>query len=106
MHHIDVERLSRVVAQIPRYAELTLAERAEVLRIASGLRLKESGAAARVSPETIRARRQGIYRKLRVGGAYELVSMLLARTLWLLGAGEHAGTSAQDSRGAAVSDEE
>jgi len=86
MPEIDVEQLLRVVVEIPEYRDLTPAERAEVLRVAQGFQCKDSAAAASVSPETIRARRKRIYRKLRVPGAGELIAALLARSLRKLGA--------------------
>jgi DNA-binding CsgD family transcriptional regulator len=63
---------------------LTPAERAELLRIAQGFACKDSAAAARISPETIRARRKRIYRKLDVSGVGELLASMLAASLHLL----------------------
>jgi hypothetical protein len=53
----------------------------------SGIRCKDS-AAANVSPETIRARRKRIYRKLDVSGSIEVISALLALSLRMLANGE------------------
>jgi hypothetical protein len=49
---------------------------------------KDSAAAAGVSPETIRARRKRIYRKLDVPGSGELLASLLSLSLKMLAKGE------------------
>ena len=74
MPHIDVEVLTPFTARFLEGTNLTPAERSEVLRLAQGFACKDSAAAANVSPETIRARRKRIYRKLDVPGSGELVS--------------------------------
>ena len=56
--------------------------------MAQGFACKDSAAAAGVSPETIRARRKRIYRKLDVSGSGELISSLLALSLTMLAKGE------------------
>jgi len=76
-----------VAARFCGGASLTYLEKAEVLRIAQGLSIKDSAADEGVSPETIRARRKRIYRKLRAIGANELIADLLAYTLALLAHG-------------------
>jgi DNA-binding CsgD family transcriptional regulator len=108
MPHIDVEILSPFVAKYLEGSGLTPAERVEVLRMAQGFACKDSAAAANVSPETIRARRKRIYRKLHMAGSGELISALLAYSLKMLAAGERIeprpvvaqGTTAQPAAGA------
>ena len=73
MPHIDIEVLSPFSARFMEGTNLTPAERSEVLRMAQGFACKDSAAAAGVSPETIRARRKRIYRKLDVSGSGERV---------------------------------
>ncbi len=88
MPHIDIEILTPFAAKFMEGTNLTPAERSEVLRMAQGFACKDSAAAAGVSPETIRARRKRIYRKLDVAGSNELISALLAMSLKMLAAGE------------------
>src|SRR5512140_1942096 len=88
MPHIDVEILAPFTARFLEGTNLTPAERSEVLRLAQGFACKDSAAAANVSPETIRARRKRIYRKLDVPGSGELISALLALSLRMLANGE------------------
>jgi len=88
MPHIDVEILAPFTAKFLERSTLTPAERAEVLRMAQGFACKDSAAATDVSPETIRARRKRIYRKLDVSGSGELISTLLALSLKMLKEGE------------------
>ena len=88
MPHIDVEVLTPFAAKFMEGTNLTPAERSEVLRMAQGFACKDSAAAAGVSPETIRARRKRIYRKLDVPGSGELISALLALSLQMLARGE------------------
>jgi len=88
MPHIDVEVLTPFTARFLEGTNLTPAERSEVLRLAQGFACKDSAAAANVSPETIRARRKRIYRKLDVPGSGELISALLALSLRLLASGD------------------
>jgi DNA-binding CsgD family transcriptional regulator len=84
----DPALLSAVLVPVAdRFASnsrLAPSERAEVLRIAQGFACKDSAAAANVSPETIRARRKRIYRKLDLAGSSELISALLAFSLRML----------------------
>jgi DNA-binding CsgD family transcriptional regulator len=86
--HIDVDILSPFAARFMEGTTLTPAERSEVLRMAQGFACKDSAAAANVSPETIRARRKRIYRKLNLAGSGELISVLLALSLQMLVKGE------------------
>jgi DNA-binding CsgD family transcriptional regulator len=88
MPRIDIEILSPFAAKYMEGTTLTPAERAEVLRMAQGFACKDSAAGANVSPETIRARRKRIYRKLDLGGAGELISAMLAMSLRMLAQGE------------------
>ena len=88
MAQIDIEILTPFAAKFMEGTTLTPAERAEVLRIAQGFACKDSAAAAGVSPETIRARRKRIYRKLDVAGSGELISSLLTLSLKMLAQGE------------------
>jgi DNA-binding CsgD family transcriptional regulator len=88
MAHIDIEVLTPFAAKYMEGTTLTPAERSEVLRMAQGFACKDSAAAANVSPETIRARRKRIYRKLDLAGSNELISTLLALSLKMLARGE------------------
>jgi DNA-binding CsgD family transcriptional regulator len=95
---MDIAVLSPLVSNyLAGTRHLTPAECVEVLRMAQGFACKDSAAAANVSPETIRARRKRIYRKLDLGGAGELISALLALSLQMLARGEriesHTGAS-------------
>jgi DNA-binding CsgD family transcriptional regulator len=82
--------LAPLAASLPGGATLTPAERTEVLRLAQGFACKDSAAAGNVSPETIRARRKRIYRKLGLGGSNDVIAALLASSLRLLARGERA----------------
>ncbi|MFL5248098.1 MAG: helix-turn-helix transcriptional regulator [Myxococcales bacterium] len=84
MVHLEIDLLSGVAEKLGEGRRLTPAERAEVLRIAQGFACKDSASAAKVSLETIRARRKRIYCKLGVAGAGEMLSALLAIALELL----------------------
>jgi DNA-binding CsgD family transcriptional regulator len=95
MPHIDVEILVPFATKYMEGSSLTPAERAEVQRVAQGFACKDSAAAAGVSPETIRARRKRIYRKLDVAGAGELIASLLAHSLRMLAGGERLEPRAQ-----------
>jgi len=88
MPHIEIEILTPFAQKFLEGSTLTPAERAEVLRMAQGFACKDSAAAANVSPETIRARRKRIYRKLDMSGSGELISTLLALSLKMLSKGE------------------
>ena len=88
MPQIDIEVLVPFSAKALEGKALTPAERAEVLRIAQGFACKDSAQAANISPETIRARRKRIYRKLQIAGSGELISSLLALSLKMLATGE------------------
>ncbi|HEX9308136.1 MAG TPA: LuxR C-terminal-related transcriptional regulator [Anaeromyxobacter sp.] len=88
MPHIDIDLLAPFGAKFMEGTNLTPAERAEVLRMAQGFACKDSAAAANVSPETIRARRKRIYRKIDMSGANELIAALLALSLKMLAKGE------------------
>jgi DNA-binding CsgD family transcriptional regulator len=81
MPHIDIEILVPFAAKYMDGRKLTPAERSEVLRMAQGFACKDSAAAANISPETIRARRKRIYRKLKLSGSNELISTLLGLSL-------------------------
>jgi DNA-binding CsgD family transcriptional regulator len=85
---IDIEILAPFCARFMEGTKLTPAERAEVLRIAQGFACKDSAAAAGVSPETIRARRKRIYRKLELTGSSDVIATLLARSVKMLASGE------------------
>ena len=88
MAQIDIEILQPFAARFLEGTNLTPAERAEVLRIAQGFACKDSASAAGVSPETIRARRKRIYRKLGVPGSGELIATLLGFSLKMITNGE------------------
>jgi DNA-binding CsgD family transcriptional regulator len=88
MPHIDIELLTPLTAKFIEGSTLTAAERAEVLRMAQGFACKDSAAAADISPETIRARRKRIYRKLDLSGVNELISTMLTISLAMLAKGE------------------
>jgi DNA-binding CsgD family transcriptional regulator len=87
MPHIDIEILAPLTAKFMEGTALTPAERAEVIRMAQGFACKDSATAANVSPETIRARRKRIYRKIDLRGSGELISRLLALSLRMLADG-------------------
>ena len=87
MPHIDIEILVPFAAKYMDGRKLTPAERSEVLRMAQGFACKDSAAAANISPETIRARRKRIYRKLKLSGSNELISTLLGLSLGVLANG-------------------
>ena len=87
MVRMDIGVLTQLCAGILESIALTRAEKAEVIRIAQGCACKDSAAAAGVSPETIRARRKRIYRKLGMAGAGEVLSSLLATSLKTLAGG-------------------
>jgi DNA-binding CsgD family transcriptional regulator len=84
----DPDTLNSVVARFIDGRKLTPSERAEVLRIAQGFACKDSAMAGDVSPETIRARRKRIYRKMDLNGSGELVARLLGLSLGMLANGE------------------
>jgi DNA-binding CsgD family transcriptional regulator len=88
MPHIDIDLLVPFTAKFMEGTTLTPAERTEVMRMAQGFACKDSAAAAAISPETIRARRKRIYRKLDVPGAGDLIAALLALSLKMLASGE------------------
>jgi len=76
--------------------------------MAQGFACKDSAAAAGVSPETIRARRKRIYRKLDLSGSNDLISELLAFSLQMLAKGEKiearpVAAATQTSSGVAAS---
>lgn len=104
MPSINVDALASVVVRVPNYSALTPAERAEIIRIAQGYACKDSAASANVSPETIRARRKRIYRKLEVPGSGELISALLALSLDSLVKREAVGSRDAGARAEPASD--
>jgi len=85
---IDPDILVPIVNRFVDRAGLTPSEKSEVLRLAQGFACKDSAAAADISPETIRARRKRIYRKLDLAGSGELIASLLAMSLRMIAAGE------------------
>jgi DNA-binding CsgD family transcriptional regulator len=91
MKHIDPEALTPVASRFLDRTRLTPAEYSEVLRMAQGFACKDSANAANVSPETIRARRKRIYRKLDLTGVAEVISGLLAVSLEMLAGRERLG---------------
>jgi DNA-binding CsgD family transcriptional regulator len=93
-HDLIDGALASVVSRFAGKSRLTPAEHAEVLRIAQGFACKDSAAAADLSPETIRARRKNIYRKLGLVGANELIAALLAHTVAMLGSGARVDPAA------------
>ncbi len=97
MAHIDMDVLAPFAASCTEGRSLTPAERAEVLRIAQGFACKDSAAAGGVSPETIRARRKRIYRKLGVSGSGELIATLLSRALTMIAEGQRLDAQRQDA---------
>ena len=108
MPNIDVDILAPFAARYMEGTSLTPAERSEVLRMAQGFACKDSAAAAGVSPETIRARRKRIYRKLDLSGSNDLISELLAFSLQMLAKGEKieprpVAAATQTSSGVAAS---
>lgn len=97
----SVDVLTRLADRLGEGRRLTPAERAEVLRIAQGMDCKASAAVASVAPETIRARRKRIYRKLGMSGAIDVIATLLASALRDL-AGERQAERRVDLAGADV----
>lgn len=91
MAQINIDILTPFAAKFMQGTSLTPAERAEVLRIAQGFACKDSAAAAGVSPETIRARRKRIYRKVDVAGSGVLIASMLKLSLEMLANGERMG---------------
>ena len=87
MVRMEIDVLTQLCARVTGSVALSPAEKAEVIRIAQGCPCKDSAAAAGLSPETIRARRKNIYRKLRMAGADEVLSSLLATSLKILAGG-------------------
>jgi len=102
MPQIEIEILTPFCSRFLEGTTLTPAERAEVLRIAQGFSCKDSAAAAGVSPETIRARRKRIYRKLDMSGSGELISTLLGYALKMLATGEKIPAQAPAQQPAAT----
>ena len=98
MAQINIEILSPFAAKFMEGSTLTPAERAEVLRIAQGFACKDSAAAANVSPETIRARRKRIYRKVDVAGSGVLIASMLKMSLDMLANGERLASSTTELR--------
>jgi len=84
----DSEMLATLVAKFLKRTKLTPAERREVLHVARGFASKDSARLERLPVEVIRTRRKLIYRKLRLSGAGELVSGLLALSLAALSGNE------------------
>jgi DNA-binding CsgD family transcriptional regulator len=80
----DTEMLAALVARFLMRTRLSQAERREILHIARGFASKDSARLERLPVEIIRTRRKLIYRKLRLSGAGELVSALLALSLAVL----------------------
>ena len=80
----DIMILTPLVARFLEGTHLAPAERTEVLHIAQGFASKDSATADDLSPETIRARRKRIYKKVGVSGAGELISALLGLSLQML----------------------
>ena len=95
--HLDPDVLKAtfpsLMARLPGSDRLTPAERTEVLHVAQGLACKESAVVVRISPETIRARRKRIYRKLEMSGANELLARLLCVSVELLARAEGAASA-------------
>ena len=98
MPQIDIDILSSFTTTFLQTRSLTPAERVEVLRLAQGFCCKDSAAAADISPETIRARRKRIYRKLGLSGASELISALLACSLEMLARGDRIDQPCQETQ--------
>ena len=72
----DVEMLSTFAAKLMDGANLTSAERTEVLNVAHGVACSASAAAQGSSTKTIRERRKQVYAKLGVPRAGDLISAL------------------------------
>ncbi len=97
--HFDPDLLAGTLApfvtRLDGRSALTPSERTEVMRIAQGFAAKDSAEAANLSPETIRARRKRIYRKLGMrGGAIEVIAALLALSLRTLAGADDAAPDA------------
>ena len=96
---IDTELLEPLVDRFLAGTHLTPAERREVLGIARGAGCKDAAALGGISPETVRARRKRIYRKLGVPGAAELLARLLVLSVQLLARGEELVPRRPDGTG-------
>jgi DNA-binding CsgD family transcriptional regulator len=86
MIEFDIDVLTSFARALTNDKGLTAAELREVIRIAKGFAIKDAAQEASVSPETIRARRKRVYKKLGVPGAHEVESVFLAAALRLLAA--------------------
>ena len=98
----NIEVLAPIATRFAESGGLTPAERAELLRIAQGLGCKDSATAANVSPETVRARRKRIYRRLDATGANDIIARLLGATLGALSAGQVAERRDEQQRPSAA----
>jgi DNA-binding CsgD family transcriptional regulator len=102
MADLELDVLTRLLDELltDQKQKLTPAECTEVLCISRGFACKDSAANANISPETIRARRKRIYRKLGLEGASDVISSLLALALRELAMRqrEGAGATGQDRR--------
>jgi DNA-binding CsgD family transcriptional regulator len=72
----DIEKLYSHAMKLMGRADLTPAERAEVVSMAQGFACKDSAAAACLSTEAVRACRRRIYEKLGAWHAGMLISTL------------------------------
>ena len=87
----DIQVLRLLVDRYLSTTSLTPAERREVAHIAQGFACKDAATADDRAVETIRSRRKRLYAKLRISGASELLSTLLALSLDMLARGESLG---------------
>jgi DNA-binding CsgD family transcriptional regulator len=73
----DAKRLERLLRRFAEAHRLTPAERAALTDIATGCSAKESAQRLSLSPETVRARRKRIFRKVGVDGCGAILARLL-----------------------------
>ncbi len=81
MPEFDEVQLDKLVADYCEGTNLTPTERAEVTRIAKGMTCKQSADVAGISPDTVRARRKRVYRKLDLSGGNSIIAELLAAAI-------------------------
>jgi DNA-binding CsgD family transcriptional regulator len=81
MSPVEAELLDGLLTSYVGDVRLAPAERREMLLIASGRVAKDAAALTGISPETVRCRRNRLYRKLEVEGTADILVGLLALSL-------------------------
>ncbi len=77
LRELDAARIERMLLSFSARNRLTGAERAALQDIARGLSAKESAQRLNLSPETVRARRKRIFRKVGADGCGSVMAQLL-----------------------------